>query len=105
MNVTTFETCDKCGSHYCVGEDYRCPHGPVGRGGVIDDTVPGGARYFHNLGDSPLWISTKTELKKEMAKRGLVHAERANYEKHDQSPWATKTRLRPGQHDPFLGRR
>ena len=71
---------------------------------VIGDEVPGGARYFHNLGDTPIWIESRADLKREMDKRGLVHAERNSYAKDDKSPWATRTRLRPGQTDPFLGR-
>ena len=98
------ETCERCGAHYSVGEDYRCPHGAVNPGGVIDDTLPGGARWCHNLGDSPVWVETKTQMKQELASRGLVQAERNTYNKHDKSPYATRTRLRPGQHDPFLHR-
>lgn len=101
----TTERCDKCGKDYGVGEDYRCPHGPVGRGGVIDDTLTGGARWMHNLGDTPVWVETKSQFKQELAARGLVQTERAAYCKDDKSPYATRTRLRPGQHDPFLGRR
>ena len=100
MNV---ETCEHCGQTYRVGEDYRCPHGPVGSGGVIDDTLPGGARWMHNLGDTPVWIETKSEYHRELHTRGLVQTERKAYNKQDSSPYATRTRLRPGQHDPFLG--
>lgn len=101
------EICDKCGQSYAVGEDYRCPHGTVGRGGVIDDTLPGGARWMHNLGDKPVWVETKTQLNSELSARGLVQAERNSYNRSDKSPYATKTRLRAGQIDPFVsgGRR
>ena len=98
------ETCPRCGQTYRVGEDYRCPHGPVGSGGVIYDTIAGGARWMHNLDDHPVWVETKSQFKQELASRGLVQEERKNYSKQDQSPYATKTRLRPGAHDPFLGR-
>ena len=98
------ETCEKCGASYHVGEDYRCPHGPVQSGGVIDDTLPGGARWMHNLSDSPIWVETKTQLKHELQSRGLVQAERNTYNKSDKSPYATRTCLRPGQRDPFLQR-
>ena len=98
------ETCQKCGESYGVGEDYRCPHGAVGRGGVIDDTLPGGARWMHNLGDEPVWVSTKSQFKEELSSRGLVQAERNSYNKNDKSPWATRTCLRPGQRDPFIHR-
>jgi hypothetical protein len=96
------EICEHCGTQYAIGQDYRCPHAALGSGGVIDDTVTGGARYFHNLGDEPVWIETRSELKKIMAERGLVHSERASYNKDDRSPWATRTRLRPGARDPFI---
>ena len=98
------EVCDKCGATYRVGEDYRCPHGAVGRGGVIDDTLPGGARWMHNLGDKPVWVETKTQMKQELSSRGLVQHERSTYNRDDKSPYATRTRLRPGQRDPFLHR-
>ena len=71
---------------------------------VIDDTLPGGPRWMHNLGDTPIWVETKTELRQIMTERGLVPAERATYNKQDQTPWATKHRLRPGERDPFIHR-
>ena len=87
--------CPSCGAS--ADRVYTASH-------VIDDTLPGGARYMHNLGDHPVWVETKTELRKELAKRGLVPAERNAYAREDKSPWATKHHLRPGQHDPFLHR-
>ncbi len=98
------ETCEKCGIAYGIGADYRCPHGPIGKGGVIDDTLPGGARWMHNLGETPIFIETKTQYRAELAARGLVQDERRNYNKDDKSPYASRTRLRPGQRDPFLQR-
>lgn len=71
-------------------------------GNVIDDTLTGGARWMHNLGDQPIFVRSKSELKRIMQERGLVFAERNNYCKDDKSPWATETRLRPGQRDPFI---
>jgi hypothetical protein len=82
-------------------EQVFLPHG----GHVIDDTLPGGARWMHNLGDTPVFVETKTELKGIMAARGLVPAERGTYNRDDKSPYATRTRLRPGARDPFLERR
>ena len=96
--------CDSCGHELAIGEHPFCPHGFGGGGSVIDDTLPGGARWMHNLGDRPIFISTKTEYKQELAKRGLVQSERNNYNKSDKSPWATRTRLRIGQRDPFIHR-
>jgi hypothetical protein len=94
--------CEICGKDVQIGEHPFCPHG-FGRGvNVIDDTLPGGARFMHNLGDTPVWVETKSELKQIMQDRGLVFAERATYNRQDKSPYATRTRLRPGQRDPFL---
>ena len=69
---------------------------------VIDDTLEGGARWLHNIDDKPVWVETKTQYKEELAKRGLVPDVRDDHAKIDQSPWATKTRLRHGGVDPFL---
>ncbi len=96
--------CDKCGATVQIGEFPFCPHGPVGKGGVIDDTLPGGARWMHNLGDQPIFVETKTQYNAELKARGLVQAECNSYNKDDKSPYASRTRLRPGQRDPFLSR-
>ena len=96
--------CDRCGQPIRVGAWPFCPHGPAGGFGVIDDTLPGGARWMHNLGDTPVWVETKTELAREMRQRGLVPSPRAAYSKDDRSPYSTRHRLRPGQRDPFLHR-
>lgn len=87
-----------------MGEHPFCPHGFAAGLTMIDDTVTGGARWFHNLGDQPVWIEKRSELKKIMAERGLCFAERKHYSKDDKSPYATRTRLRPGQRDPFIHR-
>lgn len=96
--------CEKCQKAIHMGEHPFCPHGFGVGAAVIDDTVTGGARWFHNLGDQPIWIESRSELKKIMTERGLVFAERNNYCKEDKSPWATRTCLRPGQRDPFIHR-
>ncbi|KKN52705.1 hypothetical protein LCGC14_0609860 [marine sediment metagenome] len=69
---------------------------------VIDDTLPGGPRWMHNLGDRPVWVTTKSDLTRELEARGLVLDVRDSHAKVDKSPWATERRLRPGQRDPFL---
>lgn len=69
---------------------------------IIGDEIPGGARWFHNLGDEPVWIESRADLKREMEARGLVFAETKAHNPDDKSPWATRTRLRPGAVDPFL---
>lgn len=86
------------GAH-CSGRAERI----YGGANIIDDTLPGGARYMHNLGDQPIWVEKKSELNRLMQERGLVQAERSTYNRDDKSPYATKTRLRPGQRDPFMG--
>lgn len=57
---------------------------------------------MHNLGRHPVWVETKTQLQHELRSRGLVLAERARYNRADQSPYATRTRLKPGCRDPFM---
>ena len=96
--------CEACGHEMQPGDWPFCPHEKAGTAQMIDDTLPGGPRWMHNLGDQPIFISTKTELKQEMSARGLVPAERNTYNKDDKSPWATRNCLRPGQRDPFIHR-
>jgi hypothetical protein len=74
----------------------------LGKRNVIDDTLTGGARWMHNLGDEPVWVETKTELKQIMQERGLVFAEHRQYSRDDHTPYASRTRLRAGQRDPFV---
>lgn len=88
----------------CVCGSYQAERVYLPTQGVIDDILPGGPRWMHNLGDRPIWVMTKTQLKREMAERGLVPADRAVYNRDDRSPWATIGRLRPGQRDPFVHR-
>lgn len=95
--------CEKCGATIEIGQYPFCPHG-TGSGQVMDDTLTGGARWMHNLGDRPIWIEKRSELKKLMNERGLVAAESNAYAKDDKSPYASRTRLRPGQRDPFVQR-
>lgn len=76
----------------------KAPEAPA----VIDDILPGGARWMHNLGDQPVWVETKSQFDRELASRGLVLDVRDSHAKTDQSPWATEQRLRPGQRDPFI---
>lgn len=96
--------CEKCHAEIHHGQYPFCPHGEVSNISVIDDTLTGGARWMHNLGDTPVWVETKSELKQIMQARGLEFAERKEYSRDDKSPYATRTRLHPGQRDPFLSR-
>ena len=108
--------CDACGRTFEAvvrWDEYMIPcpvcHSDVPRAeriyqavSMVDDTLPGGARYLHNLGDTPVWVETKTQYQAELKARGLVQAERKAYNRDDKSPYASRTRLRPGAHDPFL---
>lgn len=101
--------CDLCQQELHEGDWPWCnpaggPHQRAGTTQVIDDTLTGGARWMHNLGDAPVWVETKTQLKQELAARGLEMAERKSYNRDDASPYATRTRLKPGQRDPFIQR-
>lgn len=62
--------CEACGQEYRIGDWPFCPHG-VPRGGIIADTLPGGAQWIENLGPEPVWVESKTQLQKEAAARGL----------------------------------
>lgn len=65
-------TCDQCGKELQVGEWPFCPHGFSERPfAVIDDSIAGGPRYFENLGHEPVFIESKSQLRAELAARGL----------------------------------
>lgn len=100
----TVTICDVCNKDISIGMYPFCPHEQVSTINVIDDTLTGGPRWMHNLGDSPVWVERRSELKQIMKERGLVNAESKSYSKDDKSPYATRTRLRIGQRDPFLQR-
>jgi len=73
-------TCDKCGSTLRLGEWPFCPHGfPVKGISVIDDQIEGGPRFFETLGHDPVWIESKSQLKREADARGLENCG----DKHD----------------------
>lgn len=71
--------CDKCGQELQVGDYPFCKngsgHGPW-RVSVIDDTLEGGPRFFENMGDAPVWIESKSQWRREVAARNLVHVDR-----------------------------
>lgn len=70
-------TCEKCGITYGVGGFPFCKggHGPY-RVSVIDDTLEGGARFFETMGPDPVWIESKSQWRREVAARDLVHVDR-----------------------------
>lgn len=67
-------TCDRCGKTLTIGEYPWCGgrnnHGRY-TGDTIQDTLPGGAQWIENLGDQPVWVESKTQLRREAAQRGL----------------------------------
>ena len=71
-------TCEKCDQTYDVGEWPWCPHGyPLGGGPmVIDDQLEGGPRRFETMGDDAPYIETKSQWRREVEARGLIHMDR-----------------------------
>ena len=73
--------CDKCGAEMQIGEWPFCPHGVSARGiSIQDDQIEGGPRFFETLGHDPVWIESKSQLKRESAARGYESCVR-----HDQA--------------------
>lgn len=67
-------TCERCFGTLAIGDHGLglCPlESRRGAAGVIDDTLPGGARWIENMGDAPVWIETKTQFQQECAARGI----------------------------------
>ena len=62
--------CDDCNREIEIGSWPFCPHGKP-TWAVIDDQITGGARMFENLGPTPVYIETKSQLRHELAARGL----------------------------------
>lgn len=78
-------TCPKCGQAYGVG-DYPFCKGGHGRYTpmIIDDQLEGGPRRFETMGDDAPFLSTKSEWRREVAARGLIHADRHDRHYYDQ---------------------
>lgn len=87
-------TCERCGADVAIGEWPWCPHGRAAHMAVLDDTLPGGARWMQNLGHEPVWVETRTQLRRELQDRGLRLRDCGPHAARDQSPWATRERLR-----------
>src|SRR3990167_2217809 len=69
------DACPERGGVFRVGDWPFCPHGTPARPGgaaMISDTITGGPRYFENLGPTPADIETKSQLRAELAARGLM---------------------------------
>jgi hypothetical protein len=80
-------TCDKCGSAVSVGEWPWCPHG-FGLPNVIDDQLEGGPRLFETMGPQDVWIESKSQWRREVAARELVHVDR-----HDRAYYTKRLRM------------
>jgi hypothetical protein len=79
-------TCNRCGHVLRIGDFPFCTptsgHGPWNVN-VIDDQLEGGARFFENLGHEPVWVESKSQLKREMDARNLEHCSRHERAYHD----------------------
>lgn len=72
-------TCDRCFQPEDVGEHGvgLCPYEPRKRfATIIDDQLPGGPQMLENLGPEPVYVESKSQLRSEMAARGLRPAVR-----------------------------
>lgn len=85
--------CDVCHQPMTIGAWPFCPHPPASSVAVIDDQLEGGPRHFETMGSDSPYISTKSEWRREVAARGLVHNDR-----HDRAHYARIFR----QHDEQL---
>ena len=68
------DICEKCHKEISPGEWPWCPHGLPERAGgtaMIGDELIGGARMFENLDVNPVYIDSRSSLKRELAARGL----------------------------------
>jgi hypothetical protein len=81
--------CDKCGATYGIGDYPFCKggHGPYNVS-VIDDELEGGPRRFETMGDDAPFIASKSQWKREVDARGLIHVDR-----HDRAYYRTRFRL------------
>lgn len=61
--------------------------------GVIDDQIEGGPRWFETMGHEPVWIESKSQWRREVAKRNLE-----NVVRHDSAYYAKQRK----QHDEYL---
>jgi hypothetical protein len=79
------DECPTCGQELQIGSWPFCPHPEGYAVTVIDDTLEGGPRVI-DFGADPVFVSSKSEWKRELAKRpDLVHVDRhdaAYYARH-----------------------
>lgn len=86
-------TCDRCGHTLQVGDWPYCPHPHGYAVSVIDDQIEGGPRFFDTMGHEDVWIETKSQWRREVEARQLVHVDR-----HDRAYYQRMFR----QHDEML---
>jgi hypothetical protein len=63
-------TCPKCGHAMQVSDWPWCPHGRGVTGAIGDEFI--GGRVYENLGHEPVYIESRSHLKRELQARGLV---------------------------------
>jgi len=78
------QLCQTCGWQDEIlvrpGHDPYCPRCGLGwttrlwtsSASVISDALPGGAQWIENLDHRPIWVETKTQLRRELDARGLT---------------------------------
>lgn len=64
-------TCPDCGGELVIGSWPFCPDHSLSRLGARSDDIPGGMT-LENLGDQPVTVYSKSELRRELKERGLV---------------------------------
>ena len=86
--------CEKCGHVLEVGDFPFCKggHGKWNVS-VIDDQLEGGPRRFETMGPDAPYIETKSQWRREVEARGLIHVDR-----HDRDYYKRKFR----QHDEHI---
>lgn len=62
--------CDVCGLELHIGDFPFCPHGQY-RGGVQPDSFGSAGMWVDNLGDKPVWVTGREDLRAKAAERGL----------------------------------
>jgi hypothetical protein len=80
--------CETCGHELQIGDWPFCSGGH-GRPNwsVIDDQLEGGPRRFDTMGDDMPYIESKSQWKREVEKRDLIHVDR-----HDRAYYQAKFR-------------
>ena len=67
-------TCDRCFGALETGDHGEgvCPYEPrASQRAFITDELPGGPKFFENLGPEKVWVESKSQLRDEMRARGL----------------------------------